>query len=557
MKKLLPFALIAAMMCAVFASCENIYEEQTFLAGNRVQIIPGDTITVNDTIIVGDTVVVRDTVFTEKIVEIVTEVPQNFDCYDFNTMGNIFAHSNNHSLNNEFSFNFQMDVVREVWLTEAGAVKVSPEKASFNKGIAVFKIENGKESKSIVVEVPGANSVIINSKEIYPCRPFSVNSEMSQGGIEIISGKEYQVTYVTYTFLNGYGSAVRSAEQKIYSPVEPQEPQNDRVVSINHRYENGKLIIDGNIDNTIWPDTVARIEIPLLLTIEGDESKTVYGNSFACNFVGSPTMSSKNAVNSLKRENNSLVVTFNEYASIWTHNVNASGNNITLNPKVKYYNDFVVNFGGETRNISLNVAVNAINKNEGAIYSNGEYASKDFTYSYEAKLDGMSATASQEIKINVKAIYFDGEEIVWGNRSVSFDGVLVKGKFFDCLLTTGNDGNYYYHYRQVGDNTWTRLKLSGKEEFDYLLQEAQKTNQGLANFYDKSSGAWLPGVVWSENVKEAVIHANYTQGTIGKDKIALSTLVTDAVPGGKAVISTLTGCGKNLGTMNREYFITK
>jgi hypothetical protein len=268
-------------------------------------------------------------------------------------------------------------------------------------------------------------------------------------------------------------------------------------------------------------------------------------------------MGSKNVVDQFTQESNSLVVTFNEYASTWTHNVTASGNNFNIQPKVKYYNDFVVTFGGEEKRINLNIAVNAINKNEGNVYSNGEYATKGINFSYEAKLDAMSATAPQEIKINVKAIYFEGEEIVWGNRSISFDGVLVKGKFFDCVLTTGNDGNYYYHYRQVGESGWTRLKLSGKEEFDYLLREAQKTNQGLANFFDKTSTSWLAGVVWSENAKEAVVHANYYKGTVGKDKIALSTLVTEAVPGGKAVISTLSKYEGNLGIMNGEYFIMK
>ena len=75
--------------------------------------------------------------------------------------------------------------------------------------------------------------------------------------------------------------------------------------------------------------------------------------------------SSSNSVNSLNKKDGQLSVTYNEYEKITEQLVSASGNTLTNQQVVKYYNNFNVEFEGETETIDLNVNVAAVKDEEG------------------------------------------------------------------------------------------------------------------------------------------------------------------------------------------------
>ena len=106
MKNLLPFALIAAMMCSVFASCENIYEEQGVeisYIGNSDAKLPGNY-TVTAIITYEELKVQKRAVITITKLESVLTAETEQVVYLSNNLVNIVYSLNNDKINSPMHY---------------------------------------------------------------------------------------------------------------------------------------------------------------------------------------------------------------------------------------------------------------------------------------------------------------------------------------------------------------------------------------------------------------------------------------------------------------------
>lgn len=468
-------------MLLSLVSCSDMYEDSMYVKGDRVKVIPGDTI------------IVTDTVYVEKVIEIETDKTKNFVCYDFTPSGNIEGHTSNHVEVSEFSYNFVMESVKEIFFTEeqeSASFSVTEVATFDDQSMAILQVSNGKEQKNLSVMVPGSHSVIINSKEIFPCKPFELTAEVNKKPNQIIDGKEYEVAVVTYTFFNGYGEEVKSSEAALYSPVkvvEPEEPVNEKTINLSYEDVNGVLIVTGKVDNTIDADEEFSVRISRILSIETEERKVVNGQNLTLSVGANPSEVSKEIVNNFSKNDGNLVVTYNEVEAVYSQFVTASGNNVELKQNVRYYNTFVAELYGETLEIDLPVSVLA-EKKEGAETVNNGAISCLYNINYTASQSSLTASASQEVEIVMSAISFEGERVLYANRTVTFDA-LQSPKVYDCVVTSVNAGGNNFKYREVyadgSKSAWTSESLSAAN-FKFIEDGMKNGNAALAIYNHKN-----------------------------------------------------------------------
>jgi hypothetical protein len=509
MKNIFLSLVCAVVFTTIFTSCESsIYEESFYLKGDRVEVIEGET------------VIIRDTVYVEKIIEIETEKAIDFACYDFTRSGNIEGHASNHAVIKEFSYNFFMDVEKNVFFNEqeSASFEVSPNRAIFEKSVAHFYVGNGVEQKSVVISVPGSNSVIINSKEIYPCNPFSVTAEMGASQSRTIDGREYEVAEVTYTFFNGEGDVVRSAKQTLYSPIKAKEPVNERTVTINHRVENNNLVIEGHIDNTLWADTTAVVNVPLKLTLKCDDKKTVYGNNLNSFSYDTLREASKTiSKNGLTASAEGISVTYNEYESTYSQNVTASGNVVEVKHKVVHYNDFTADFYGEKYTVSLPLDIVVVNNTSGEQTVVDGKVSLMHTINYRASVASLNVTDNQDVEVIISAISFDGQRVEEAYRTITFSDHSTP-LVYDCVLArTINGSDHYFYYREIVNDkpqAWVSTKLTTSEYNAILAGKAKAADKGnkfaLTIYYHKNHGMRLGYLI--DGCPTEVIYYALTEG---------------------------------------------
>ena len=478
------FVAIAVVVATILSlvGCSDMYEDTMFIKGDKVQVVPGDTI------------IQTDTVFVEKVVEIITDKTKDYVCYDFTVTGNIEGHTKNHAEMSEFSYNFTMESLKEVFFTEEqekASFSVSGEASFDANSIAILQVSNGKEKKNISVMVPGSYSVIINSKEIYPCEPFKLVAEYRLAPNQTIDGKEYEVAVVTYTFINGIGEAVASDEVWVYSPVkeeEPEEPVNEQTVNISYEEDNDNLIITGRVDNTIDDDEIFTVKIPLILTLSTETRKVVNGQNLNFSVGVNPSEVSNNVVNNFSKEDGALSVTYNEFESVYSHIVTASGNDVELKQDVKYYNTFVATLYGERVEINLPVSLNVEKTEKGNEVVNNGTISCLYNINYTASQSSLTASATQEVEIVVSAISFEGEKVLWANRTVTFDA-LQSPKVYDCVVTSVMAGGNNFRYREVfadgSKGAWVSESLSSSN-FDFISSGMKNNNSALAIYNHKN-----------------------------------------------------------------------
>jgi hypothetical protein len=359
---------------------------------------------------------------------------------------------------------------------------------------------------------------MINSKEVYPCAPFSVIAELGTSQTQTIDGKEYEVAEVIYTFFNGDGESVKSVKQILYSPIKVKEPVNERTVTINHKIENNNLVIEGNIDNTLWADTTAIVKVPLMLTIKCENKKTVYANNISGFSYNTPDEVSKTiSRNGLTASAEGISVTYNEYESTYSQTVTASGNNIEVKQQVSYYNNFVADFYGEKYNVSLPLDLAVINSTSGEqTVVNGKVSLLN-TINYRASIASLNATDNQEVEVIVNAISFEGQRVEEAYRTITFADHSTP-LVYDCVLArTISGSDHYFHYREIVNNTpkaWVSKKLTDAEYNAIVAGKAKASDKGhkfaLTIYYHKNHGMDLGYLI--DNCPSEVIYYALTEG---------------------------------------------
>ena len=521
------WTLILVFMSIINTGCESRFSELSELEGN---FLP-DSVTLHDTITDTITEIKYDTLVVEKIIVdsiYVTihdttpgdsvKIPVKYRCYDFNEGGSLVAEGDD-GIYYVISYNV---IIRtsgeEVYFKQKNKDNfvLKNKTSNFRGSTAVFTVTKGAEEINLAVNVPGASGVIINNEDIKPCSEdgFKVVAELSEADTTEIDGETYVKATITYNFLNLEGISVANASQKLFAPVyveEQPKEENKRDISINYSVEKAQthngyiLVITGKIDNSLLEDTISQVRIPLMLSISTEAKKSVIGNEFDFSYLSDVAEVFTNPIQSgLTTENEYIKVTYNEYEKITEQLVSASGNTLTNQQVVKYYNNFNVEFGGETETIDLNVNVAAVKYEEGNVELVNNLPSKKVTVKYEATLDNkLTASANQEIEMAIEAVYFEGEEITFANKSVAFKSVLGQALRFTCVLSKTSSGdNYYYRYRQDGVTTWTKVEIE-EVEYNWLLTNVKKTPAsayGLAN--RNADGTWDPGFIECTNFKE-------------------------------------------------------
>lgn len=579
MKKLSFLALVlSVMLSVVFSSCEdNRFAEMSELIGSQMP----DSIVVNDTITQIDSVLIHDTTYVEKVIvehdtiniyihdttyietvvtdTIVVEITDTvyvngepiietiydtvyvtreleFDCYGFNREGYIVAKS---SEGKEYvvSYNVVIETSGDVNFQSENedAFVLKNKSAYFDSGnMAYFNVSKGNESVTLGVHVNGTNSVIINNQEVTPCYNFGIEAELTNLSDEERDGKTYQVAVVNYSFLNGDGEVVKRAQQYLYAPKHVEEPVNERTVTINYTIEDAQsfvgsyLVVTGTIDNTLFADTTAQVRIPLTLGIECGDPKTVYGNNFEFNMGTSVVEVSKNAVQSgLKEEANSLVITYSEYETIYNHTSTASGKSVVTQQTVSHNNDFVVEFGGATKNITLPVKVMAKTSQAGDVVTEGQVAKVKVDITYEATMENLTASDVQEVNICVNAIYFENQTILKVNRTVTFDAI-QSPRVYDCALTqdVNNSSAHNFYYREIVGGVakaWQVVSLSA-DQYKYISDGLKQSGSALAIYFHKNVDGPKVGYLrdYISTAKQVIYFAyGYTASTVDNVNFAM------------------------------------
>jgi hypothetical protein len=420
----------------------------------------------------------------------------------------------------------QMETSGDVYFKQENqdAFVLENNKAYFEGNNAYFDVSKGTEKYTLGVNVKGASYVIVNNQDVTPCYNFYVEAELTNLNDREINGVMHEVAVVNYYFYNAEGSIVETASQLLFAPKYEEKPVNERVVTIEYTLEPAQthmgyeLVINGKIDNTIFGDTLSQARIPLFLSIETEAKKSVMGANFNFAYNGGVVEVVTNTTQAdVTKDFDALKVIYNEYEAIYNHIVSASGNQITNQQKVRYINDFTVEFGGQTKNITLPLEVSVSEATIGSVELIGGFPSKNVSIPYQANLSSLKASANQEIEISVEAVYFEGEEITFANKSVAFNSVLGQALRFTCVISKTSTGEYYYRYRLDGASAWTKIAIE-KSEYDWLLTNAQRSPSdayGLANYY--SGGDWKPGFIECKDFKTQAWFFNYNKNANNND----------------------------------------
>jgi hypothetical protein len=434
----------------------------------------------------GDTTVIHDTtIMTRELM---------FDCYSFNSEGDIIAKTDEKDY--YITYNILIESSGDVYFQKesGGAFVLENTEAYFDYGDCTFlTVTKGEEEVTLEVRVKGANNIVINNQDVHPCTPFHVEAELTELPDEEIKGVTYEVAVIRYSLINGDDEVVKTSRQYLYAPKSVEEEVNEKKVTITYSieeilsYHGYWLVINGLIDNTILPDTTAQVKIPLALQFYCGEPMTTYAEDFTLTF-GQLAEASKTTINSYEESFNGMVVTYNEHEKMYSHVYTASGNQLTAEPKVRYFNDFVVSFGGEVKNIELPLNVEYVDTTSGAVTVEGDEAKKQYVVSYKASLTEMERTAQQEVNIIVDAITFDNQRVMFANRTITFSG-LQSPRVYDCVITeVNNNGAHNFVYREIVNGQpqgWEFVSLSD-ENFSFITEGLNKPNSALAIHFHKN-----------------------------------------------------------------------
>jgi hypothetical protein len=505
-----------------------------------------DTITIVDTVFVDNVIVqdsviyiyVNDTVYDtidNSVIDTVT-IETVFDCYGIGNNGNIIATDVNGN-DYMFSYNVRIETTGDkMFSVESDEPFVLDKKSSsFDNNFAYFTVSKGTEQVSLPVYVRGANSVVINNEEIEPCYPFSVTANLQKKADTEIAGKWFETSEVLFQFRNGANVVIATATQRVYAPK--AEPENQRTVTIEHQAQDGVLIVRGVIDNTLYGDTVAEVTIPLSVSMECQERVVVEGNSFNFSVNGGCYQVNSQVVNTFQSENNGMVVNYEAVEETFHQNYSACGNAVTVNQTVNCYNNFRVEFGGETKEIKLPVSITNGNAQMASVEVSGNEAHRMVTVPYNANQSGATASASQEVDMVIKAITFDGQRVVEAYRTIStnsHEAWLV----YDCVLATDGSRNFY-HYREIVNGVpgaWVSEELTD-ENYEFITDKSSYAGHGkygLAIYYHKNHGGPFVGVVTDDinGAKEVVYHAHGKQRkTVTASRFAVFGKLNTAIAG--------------------------
>jgi hypothetical protein len=528
MKKIL-FFVVSFILVNLFASCE-LYEEQAELMGNgknptdtvtvektdtvTVETVVNDTVFVQDTIVLNDTIVVGDTIVIEPVVATPT-------CWELAHQGYVWINFDD-GTRRLSSHNIGISTTPRIELNADGCVKLNTIPCKVAQPRTQYAYAVGANNVNVDIIVTGLGTILVNGYEVEQCSDITVCVELEDLESSSDETRTSCLTQAEYTIHNDNNEIVAMQKQQLYCWYEyPEqgggeddpkpEPENERHVNIEYEFDNDVLVVKGNIDNTIWPDTNAIVRVPLMVTIETQEPKTVFGNGFDFSVMpNGATEKSKTAIRTgLQKNNNTMTVTYNEYEAIYAHNCSASGTVITNNQTVRYYGEFVINFGGRQEVVSAPINVIASSYNEGGIYTDLEAAAKDYNVTYTANYASLTASAEQKLTIKVNAINFDGN-VVFANRSVSFSDI-KNPRVFDCVVTE-NGGVYEFHYREIVSQkpqAWVARTLTA-EEYSYIAKGMAQAKSALAVYFDAQDKAH-PGYVL-DYLKEAKQSLYYAYG---------------------------------------------
>lgn len=568
MKKTLLF--LVAVMIIMATSCRHgltdPFGEWTELTGNEELPTVVDTVSIIDTVFIDnvivedsviyititDTVTVIDTVNNETIVVDTVFVETVFDCFSINKNGNIVATSTDGD-DYTISYNVTVDVTGDKIFAQPSEepFKLDKTESSFNNDRAYFKVSKGNQEFQLPVYVRGANSVIINDEMVEPCSQFSVSASVNAKPDTEINGKMYETAEVIYIFKNGENESIATASQRVYAPKaegeEPEDPEdpeqpevNERLVTIEHSTQDGVLLVTGTIDNSLYGDTIAEVMIPLSLTIECQNKVIVEGNSFNFSVNGGCSQVNSQIVNTFKSEDNGMVVNYEEVKETFHQAYSACGSTVTVNQTVNCYNNFHVEFGGEIREIVIPLTIYSGAPTLGSTEVINNEAHKLATVPYTATLAGMSASASQEVEMIIRAISFDGQRVIEAYRTLSTNSH-TSWYVYDCVLTeTTNGADHYYHYREIVngvEGAWISEKLTN-ENYAFITNKAYFSGHGkygLAIYYHKNYSGPFVGVVTDDiggSYNEVVYHAfGKEQKTVTASRFAVFGELNTAIAG--------------------------
>jgi hypothetical protein len=460
-----------------------------------------------------------------------------------------------------FSYNVKIETTGDkMFSVESDEPFVLDKTASmFTNNFAYFTVSKGNKQVSLPVYVRGANSVVINNEKIEPCEPFSVTATLKNKADTEINNKWFETAEVSFQFRNGENVVIATATQRVYAPLsdgeepdpeEPEEPVNERTVTIEHQAQDSVLIVRGTIDNTLYGDTVAEVTIPLSVSIDCQEMVRVEGNSFNFSVNGGCSQVNSQVVNTFQSENNGMVVNYEAVEETFHQNYSACGNAVTVNQTVNCYNNFRVEFGGETKEIKLPVSVTNGNAQMASVEVSGNEAHRMVTVPYNANQSGATASASQEVDMVVKATVFPGETIRFVNKSVAFNAALGYGTVFTCMLSETAAGEYKFRYREDGASVWHDIAIQN-DEFNYLYEAVKNQNpeKGLANYCH--NGSWKPGFIVCADIKVEATYYNFNLAPYVIDNIMLSTMVNQGLT--QAVWHT-EKVSEHLYKLGEEYF---
>jgi hypothetical protein len=552
---------IFALMCSVLTtilvltSCEGndpFGPSVAYTQGNKKQTV---TVTETDTVVLFQTV--HDTI---KIIvpcdhDTTCNLPHGestkFECLQHNEKGEIVLKDN---YDNLFTFVGSRVIVKTgdaVYFNEPsydgfelvnGTSAIVDNKASFT----VFK---GNESQKLTVYLGGITSVLVNDSLVSMCGTARVDAVISKTGTEDVDGKKYDYAVITYKVIeeerDGNGNVIdeiciAEATQKIYAPIVVEEPKDKYTLKVDLEKTSTKdfatLVLKGFKNGNL--DDHQSIDLPF--NISADTDVTVHiNNMFSLDSNGDVTVVSVNTIPETKSFNE-LTVTYDKCEYLFKHEVSAGGVLVTNTLTATCLNNFVVTYHDTVAKLDIPVSINFSEAKGDTICKLDNEVSQKFNLQYEGIYgnDLMIDNAYKAINEVLQVLCFNGERIVYANRSISFNETVGKALIFDCVLTEVEAGGYSYHYCAAGTNAWDVLPVSSEAEYNKLLENAAKPNSGLANYY--TTGGWKPGVVESADVTDFVVHKNYENGVetlCPRDHVALRTLL-NGVGVDKAVIAT-------------------
>jgi hypothetical protein len=367
------------------------------------------------------------------------------------------------------------------------------------------------------------------------------------------------------------------AHQKVYAPIyeekpedpddpkDPQEPEHERNVDIDGEVVNNILVVTGFVEDNLNGNREAQTSMPLYLALEPIAEKTVYGSDFT--FAKGGLKEVSETKKTMSHEENGIKITYDLVQKTFEQVSTASGESVTSTIVVKYYDNFEASFEGKTESLNagtLNLHANA--HTESGVTRVGGQLKNNFTTPFQATFAGLTASENGVVNIIVNATYFEGEKIQFANRAVAFEGATDRGVMYTCVLTSKNNGKYYYRYRKDGDITWKIVEVS-KDEFDWLLNYAkvgatmskEEGYQGLANYREGSS--WKAGLANFNkkvtigryfNFKGADIKELNKHNLYGISETQLQTMVNQNF--GAPIVHAVAK-GNNLYVLNGETFL--